>query len=83
MAENESVSNRAIVPAAEDWRTRIFVFGGIVGAALGLVSAYLYVRSAEEEHAGRPPASPKAGDALRLGTSVLAMVRTITEWGRR
>jgi hypothetical protein len=83
MAEKESGSGQAIVPAGGDWRTRTFVFGGIVGAVLGLLSAYLYVRSAEEEHAGQAPASPKAGDALRLGTSVLAIVRTITEWGKR
>jgi hypothetical protein len=83
MAENESSSNRAMVPAAEDWRTRTFVFGGIVGAALGLVSAYLYVRSAEEAHGGSAPATPGTRDALRLGASVLAIVRTITEWGRR
>jgi hypothetical protein len=83
MAENESVSDRAVVPAGEDWRTQIFVLGGVVGAVLGLVSAYLYVRSAEEEHGGGAPATPGARDALRLGASVLGIVRTITEWGRR
>jgi hypothetical protein len=83
MAENESVSDRAVVPAGEDWRTRIFVLGGVVGAVLGLVSAYLYVRSAEEEHGGSAPATPGTRDALRLGASVLGIVRTITEWGRR
>ena len=83
MAEKGSGSERAIVSAGEDWRTPIFVLGGVVGAVLGLLSAYLYVRTAEEEHGGHAPAIPKTGDALRLGASMLAIVRTITEWGRR
>ena len=83
MSEQGSNTGRAIVPAGEDWRTRVFVLGGAVGAVLGLLSAYQYVRTAEEEHGGNPPDSPKPGDALRLGASVLAIVRTITEWGRR
>jgi hypothetical protein len=72
------------MPAGGDWRTRTFVLGGVVGAVLGLLSAYLYVRTAEEEHGeGQPPATPQTGDALRLGLSVLGIVRTITEWGKR
>lgn len=76
---------RAIVPAEEsNWRPRVFLIGGLVGALLGLLSAYLYVRSVEETHGEMvSPSSPKASDAVKLGISLLGIIRTITDWGRR
>ncbi len=79
------MGDKAIQPAQEgDWRPRVFVFGGLIGAAVGLLSAYLYVR-ASEEHSGssEPPEVPGTGDAVRLGTALLAIVRTVSEWGAR
>ncbi len=66
-----------------DWRTRIYAVGGAMGAALGLLSAYLYVRAAEEQHTDLAPEPPTTGDTVRLGISLLAIIRTITEWGAR
>ncbi len=73
---------KAIVPRSDDWRPRVFLLGGVIGAALGLLSAYLFVRAAEE--AGKQvPETPRAGDTVKLGLSLLGIIRTITEWGSR
>jgi hypothetical protein len=65
------------------WKTRVLLVGGLIGAGIGIASAYFYVRAAEESGAeGETPPMPEAGDAVRLGLSLLNIVRTITEWGR-
>ncbi|MBN1428616.1 MAG: hypothetical protein JXB07_09525 [Anaerolineae bacterium] len=75
---------RTIVPAGEGWRSRTMLMGGLIGAVLGLLSAYLYVRSAEEAHdPGEAPEAPETRDAVKLGVALLAIVRTIAEWGKR
>jgi hypothetical protein len=56
--------------------------GGVVGALLGLGAAYLYVRAAEEARGGEPP-QVETGDAVRVGLSLLGLVRMITELGGR
>ncbi len=77
--------SKAIVPQQESsWRSRILLLGGVIGAVLGVLSAYFYVRAAEERYGGhRPPTTPDTGDAVRLGVSLLSIIRTITEWGSR
>ncbi|NDJ55345.1 MAG: YtxH domain-containing protein [Chloroflexi bacterium] len=75
-----------LVPQTQDdenWRPRVFVIGGVVGAALGLLSAYLYVRAADEVDIAKQPSPPTTFDGLRLGFSLLGIVRTVTEWARR
>lgn len=72
-----------IVPV-DGWRTRALMVGGLVGAVLGLLSAYLYLRAADEAHGpGETPSGPKTGDAAKLGVALLAIVRTVAEWGKR
>jgi hypothetical protein len=67
-----------------DWRPQVFMIGGLVGAVLGLLSAYLYVRAAEQSQAdGSTPEGPAPTDAVKLGLSLLTIIRTITEWGSR
>jgi hypothetical protein len=75
----------ALNPIEEmDWRPRTYVLGGLIGGVLGLLSAFLYVRSVENQHgADFVPEPPSAGDSVRLGVSLLTIVRTITEWGSR
>ncbi len=67
----------------QNWRTRVLLIGGLIGSLLGLLSAFLYIRSAEERYAGRPPEAPGTGDTVRLGISLLSIIRTIAEWGSR
>lgn len=80
MEENQ----QAIVPADGGWRARVVVMGGIIGAVLGLLSAYLYLRAAEETHGPEgTPQGPETRDAVKLGVALLAIIRTISEWGKR
>jgi gas vesicle protein len=80
MEDNE----RAIMPVEEGWRARTMLMGGLIGAVLGLLSAYLYLRTAEESHEeGRTPEAPETRDAVKLGVALLTIIRTIAEWGKR
>src|SRR5512134_3144676 len=66
MAEN----TRELVPLSEGWRTRTLMAGGIIGALLGLLSAYLYVRAADDSlEPGEAPEGPQARDAAKLGVA--------------
>lgn len=65
------------------WRTRTVFIGGIAGVIIGLVSAYLYMRAAEDhirKH-GEPPRAQN-GELLGLALAALAVVRQISELGR-
>lgn len=76
--------NHDVVPVGGGWRTRTLMMGGLIGAVLGLLSAYLYLRAADETHeSGTPPTGPETRDAAKLGVALLAIMRTIAEWGRR
>jgi hypothetical protein len=75
---------RELVPLSESWRTRTLMAGGIIGALLGLLSAYLYVRAADDSlEPGEAPEGPQARDAAKLGVALLAIVRTVAEWGKK
>lgn len=65
------------------WQQRVFAIGGVVGVALGLLAAYLYVQAAEQRGDAGQPDPPSAGDTVRLGVALLAIIRTVTEWGGR
>lgn len=65
-------------------RTRVLLFGGIIGALLGVGVAYLYLRSApiqvDESGQERLPAiSP--GEAVRVGLGILTAIRQIISLG--
>lgn len=67
-----------------DWKSRVLLIGGVTGAIVGVLSALFYIRAAEESKLeGDSPEAPSAGDAVRLGLSLLTIMRTITEWGQR
>ncbi|MCS7282225.1 MAG: hypothetical protein RMK65_03930 [Anaerolineae bacterium] len=66
-------------------RTRVLIFGGILGALIGVVAAYLYLRSApiQLDESGRerlPAVSP--GEALKVGLGILSAIRQIVGLGR-
>ena len=69
----------------DDWKSQTMVLGGLLGAGLGLISALLYIRSAEQTalERGEKASGPGTRDALTLGVSLLGIIRTITEWGQR
>lgn len=65
------------------WSQRIYVLGGLLGLALGLLSAYFYVQASRQSHGDMAPEPPSAGDTIRLGVSLMGIIRTITDWGGR
>lgn len=65
------------------WRMRTVFIGGIAGVIFGLISAYLYMRAAEEhiKTHGEPPRAQN-GELMGLALAGLAVVRQISELGR-
>ena len=73
-------------------RTKALVIGGVAGAALGVAAAWLFMRSIEEEEALAvegaeegviAPRSIGIGEVVRLGISILGILRQIVELGRQ
>lgn len=61
-------------------RTKVLMFGGLIGALLGVGVAYLYLRAApiQVDESGKerlPPVQP--GDVLRVTLGVLTAIRGI------
>ncbi|MCB9418463.1 MAG: hypothetical protein H6667_01550 [Ardenticatenaceae bacterium] len=58
-----------------NWKTKVLLIGAGLGAVLGLMTAYLLARTAEENHDGPPQI--KTGDAIKIGVNVIGVVRGI------
>jgi hypothetical protein len=54
---------------------KALIFGGILGSLLGVVAAWLYIRT-EEKRKGVSP-----GEALKLSISILRLLRQISTLG--
>jgi len=67
-----------------NWKTRLYVVGSVLGAALGFMSAYLFAKEAEEE-AEEKDTAPEVSltTLLGMGLSILGLVRQIAETGRK
>ncbi|MBL7184185.1 MAG: hypothetical protein ISS50_07025 [Anaerolineae bacterium] len=63
-------------------RNKILIIGGIVGSALGILAGWLYVRTAREEEAVSPQAVPP-GKMVKLGLSIMEVLRQVTALGER
>jgi hypothetical protein len=71
-------------------RMRALIIGGVAGAALGVAAAWLFMRSVEEEalaieEAGEGEVAPRTigvGPVMRLGVSILGVLRQIVDLGR-
>jgi len=73
-------------------QTKALIIGGVAGAALGVAAAWLFVRSVEEEQealategAGEGAIAPRTigvGQVVRLGVSILSVLRQIVDLGR-
>lgn len=64
-----------------NWKTKLYITGAIVGALVGLGTAYLMARTAEENQSGPPQIS--TGDLLKAGLAVIGTVRGIASLGSR
>lgn len=63
----------------DNWKTRTLVVGAIVGALIGVASAYLLARTAEESGGGPPQIS--TGDAIKSAIGIVGLVRGIASLG--
>jgi hypothetical protein len=78
------MSEKAVTTDKNTYRARVLMIGGVVGTVLGILSAILYLRAADEVHGeDEAPHAPEAGDAVKLGVALLGIIRTITEWAKR
>ncbi|MBE2200166.1 MAG: hypothetical protein IAE79_16235 [Anaerolinea sp.] len=62
-----------------NWKTTFLLAGAVIGALLGLGTAYLMARTAEENQGGPPQISTV--DALKTGLGVFGLVRSIAALG--
>ena len=68
-------------PQTLNWRTKFLLIGGILGAVVGVGTAYLMARTAEESQAGPPQIS--TGDAVKAAVAVIGTVRGLAALGDR
>lgn len=64
-----------------NWKTKFLLIGTAVGAAVGLGTAYLLTRTADEANSGPPQIT--TSDALKAGVSIVGVIRGIAALGKR
>ncbi len=64
-----------------NWRTKTLIIGGVIGALIGVSTAYLLARTAEESSGGPPKIS--TGDAIKSAIGIVGLVRGIAALGDR
>lgn len=81
MSSNDSILNRelAAMESREDWQRRVLLTGGVIGAAVGLLTSWLLVRTSRETRGGPPAIS--TGDAIKVGVTTIGLVRAIASLG--
>lgn len=65
---------------SQEWKRNIIAVGTIVGAAIGLGTAYLLIRTAEEQGRHGPP-NISTSDAIKAGLGIIGMMRGIAALG--
>lgn len=67
-----------------NWKRKTYFNGTLAGAVLGLLGAYLFARSAEEDvdRNGGQPIKLQTGQLLSIMLAVLAVIRQIAESGK-
>jgi hypothetical protein len=61
-------------------RNKTLIIGGLVGSALGILAAWLYAQAVREEKAISPQSVPP-GKMVKLGLSVMEVLRQVTALG--
>jgi CBS-domain-containing membrane protein len=61
------------ITPVENWRPRVLIVGGVLGALVGVAAAYLLIQRAEED---KPP-KMNIGEGVKLGVLVFSLLRSI------
>jgi hypothetical protein len=70
--------NDTSVETAQNWKPKVLLMGGTIGALLGLGAAYLMIQKAEKENR---PLSFTTGEGIKLGLLALGTLRQVTRMG--
>ena len=60
----------------DNWKTKVFIIGAVIGALSGLLAAYIITQRAERVQA-RPQLT--AGEGVKLGLGVLGVLRQVAD----
>jgi hypothetical protein len=72
-----------ITPTTPPTRSRALTIGGAAGLVFGLIAAYLYSRSSQEElHQNGKSAQITTAEWIGLSLTLLGLARQISEMGR-
>jgi len=63
-----------------NWKTKTLLIGAAVGIVTGLLGAFILIQAAEKAET-RPQLS--AGDGVKVGLGVLAVMRLLADLGTR
>ena len=63
-------------------RNKALIIGGLVGSALGVLAAWLYLRTPREKEAVPPQAVPP-GKMFKLGLAIMEVLRQVATLGER
>ena len=70
----------ATVNLTGNWKPKLLVMGTFLGASLGLATAFLLAREAEQKY-GQEDLSISAGDILKTSLGVITTVRSVASLG--
>ena len=62
----------------QDWKTKVLLAGGFIGALLGLGASYLFIQVSEESGG---PKKVSMGQAFKLAIAALGVVRQASMLG--
>jgi hypothetical protein len=60
------------ITTVDDWKPKVLIVGGVIGAVVGVAAAYLLVQRAKDG-----PPKITAGEGVKLGVIVFGLLRSI------
>lgn len=78
----EPKSTQTLSPA-QSWKRSTYMTGAALGLVIGLLAAYLFARTAEENPAQPRPNRIQTMDALKLALALLGLIRQVAELGKK